>query len=581
MRYLRMLTNALVAGALSAAYVIVLVLLLNPSLPTAPRSLGPLVWSIGAYYTAGSASIAYLLLLLRRLFGRASFSPAWMSVTVLAWLGSVTAGAGAGVFWLNIRSYALVLEARMTTALAQGVIVLTAAAMLFLIIALLQRYGGRRVVWAAWLTTIAVASVTVPLVLRGRGTPAPPVIRPAAAGRDVAAAASARVTVIAIEGGSLELIAAAAAEGRLPNIGRLLDTGATMHLATLRPTSSEAVWAAISTGKLPQKNGIRSAAVYRLAGHPQNVPVQLLPDYCFASALIRSGILEEERQTSASLQATPLWTALSRAGISVGLVNVPLTHPPPPVEGFVVSDGYARMGPGGVTMDATHVSPHAIAHDVRSAATAALGAGDGAIAATLAVMPERHRGAARTDRMLDAIGRALHLAHPTQVSVTRFESPDTAGHYFLRYARPASFGDVSEEDRRRLGGVLEAHYALVDEAVGRAVGGLGPDDLLFVISGFGIEPLGIGKRILERLVGDSDVSGTHEAAPDGFLIAYGGQVARAGQLRRGSVVDVAPTLLYFLGLPIGRDMDGFARVDLFQSAFTGERPMTFIPTYDR
>ena len=89
------------------------------------------------------------------------------------------------------------------------------------------------------------------------------------------------------------------------------------------------------------------------------------------------------------------------------------------------------------------------------------------------------------------------------------------------------------------------------------------------------------KRILERLVGDADVSGTHEAAPDGFLIAYGGQVPRAGQLRRGSVVDVAPTLLYYLGLPIGRDMDGFARVDLFQAAFTGERPMTFIPTYDR
>ena len=37
----------------------------------------------------------------------------------------------------------------------------------------------------------------------------------------------------------------------------------------------------------------------------------------------------------------------------------------------------------------------------------------------------------------------------------------------------------------------------------------------------------------------------------------------------------------FLGLPIGRDMDGNARPDLFQAAFTADRPITFIPTYER
>ena len=96
-----------------------------------------------------------------------------------------------------------------------------------------------------------------------------------------------------------------------------------------------------------------------------------------------------------------------------------------------------------------------------------------------------------------------------------------------------------------------------------------------------MEPLGFGKRLLEVMIGDPDLSGTHEGAPDGFLMAYGASVARARLLARGSVVDVAPTLLYFLGLPIGRDMDGYARTDLFQRAYTDERPITFIPTYDR
>ena len=53
------------------------------------------------------------------------------------------------------------------------------------------------------------------------------------------------------------------------------------------------------------------------------------------------------------------------------------------------------------------------------------------------------------------------------------------------------------------------------------------------------------------------------------------------RLARGSVVDVTPTILYFLDLPVGRDMDGFARADIFSREFTAERPIAFIPSYDR
>ena len=87
------------------------------------------------------------------------------------------------------------------------------------------------------------------------------------------------------------------------------------------------------------------------------------------------------------------------------------------------------------------------------------------------------------------------------------------------------------------------------------------------------------EQAIESRLGDDGVlvltiaasmSGTHEAAPDGFLMAYGAQVAKGRALRRASVVDVAPTVLYFLGLPIGRDMDGYARAELFQPSFTAD-----------
>jgi hypothetical protein len=88
------------------------------------------------------------------------------------------------------------------------------------------------------------------------------------------------------------------------------------------------------------------------------------------------------------------------------------------------------------------------------------------------------------------------------------------------------------------------------------------------------------KHALGRVLRDPDLSGTHERAPDGFLIAYGTSVAH-GHYQRGSIVDVTPTVLYFFGLPIGRDMDGYARADIFTRTFTADRPITFIPTHGR
>jgi len=141
-------------------------------------------------------------------------------------------------------------------------------------------------------------------------------------------------------------------------------------------------------------------------------------------------------------------------------------------------------------------------------------------------------------------------------------------------------GDVSEQERARYGRVLNEYYGFVDTAIGHELDAMGPDDLLVIVSAFGMEPLSPGKRLLERFAGNARLSGTHERGPDGFLLAYGSAVA-PGRPTRASVLDLAPTLLYYLGLPVARDMDGFARTDLFRDAFTASRPITFIPTYGR
>ena len=109
------------------------------------------------------------------------------------------------------------------------------------------------------------------------------------------------MNTILLEGASLDLIAPAAAEGRLPNFERLLDRGASMHLATMRPTQPGPVWAAVATGKLPFKNGIRSAATYTPLGSAE--VLEVLPDFCYSHALVEYGFLRQRVHESGDLAA--------------------------------------------------------------------------------------------------------------------------------------------------------------------------------------------------------------------------------------------------------------------------------------
>ena len=404
---------------------------------------------------------------------------------------------------------------------------------------------GRRVLAALFLM-IVVASVGAPLAFRGVGAAADVERRPASLSI-AAVPSSARVVMLLIDGASLDYIAPAAAGGRVPNFGRLIENGAVMHLATLRPTQPAPVWTAAATGKLPHKTTIYSAARYYVVGSRQRF--DLLPDLCFAQSLFRFGLLAEEPPSADVVRARPVWELLNMFGISTGVVDWPVTYPAHRVSGFLVSDEFFREDDSAVMMSSRDDAPLVWPPDLLDEARAAR---------SQASRDTQHAADAASEQIAQTLGASI----PVQFSATRLPGLDAIGHYYLRYAMPHAFGDVSSDERARYGRVLDQYYAFVDASVGRAMADLGPNDLLLVASGFGMEPLGFAKRALERVAGDPQLSGTHESAPDGFLMAYGTDVA-TGAFPRASVLDIAPTILYFLGLPIARDMDGYARTDIF------------------
>ena len=136
-----------------------------------------------------------------------------------------------------------------------------------------------------------------------------------------------------------------------------------------------------------------------------------------------------------------------------------------------------------------------------------------------------------------APGRACSTV-PARFLAVRFPGSTRSATTFCATRIPTPFGDVSEDERRRYGRVLERVLRLHRHASsGGSLETLGPDDLLLVVSAFGMEPLSPGKRMLERLVGNPAISGTHERAPDGFLLAYGRPCNRPPTARVGAGPD--------------------------------------------
>ena len=259
-------------------------------------------------------------------------------------------GIGATLMWLNLRSFGGVLDAGASRRMAGGAAALTACSVILLVIAIVHislRHRRARAS-ALMLGLTVVASLALPLTARGPGRARQPLPRwqrvaaEADPSSDEGAGISVpRVTIILLDGGSLDIIRPAAAEGRLPNFGRILDAGASMHLATLRPTQPGPVWTAVATGKLPPRNGIRSAATYWPIGGTNRI--ELLPDNCFSHALVRFGFLHQQVHNSADLRARPLWSILNSQGIPAGVVNWPVTHPATTVHGFLVTDRFQRL----------------------------------------------------------------------------------------------------------------------------------------------------------------------------------------------------------------------------------------------
>jgi hypothetical protein len=82
------------------------------------------------------------------------------------------------------------------------------------------------------------------------------------------------------------------------------------------------------------------------------------------------------------------------------------------------------------------------------------------------------------------------------------------------------------------------------------------------------------------LTGTAVSAASHGEAPDGVLLMAGEGIRPGATPAGASVLDVTPTLLYLMGLPVARDMEGRVLTEILEPAFARQNPVTFIPSYE-
>lgn len=126
-----------------------------------------------------------------------------------------------------------------------------------------------------------------------------------------------KVLVVSFDGGVWTNLLPLANSGIMPNLKKLLETGAHSDLESTIPPVTPPAWTAFMTGCNPGKSGVFDFYEYQ------------------------EGSYKPSLTTSKSIQPPTLWKILSDNGLRVGIVDVPINYPPPEVNGFIVS-GWER-----------------------------------------------------------------------------------------------------------------------------------------------------------------------------------------------------------------------------------------------
>lgn len=252
--------------------------------------------------------------------------------------------------------------------------------------------------------------------------------------------------VIGLDGGTWDVLLPLAERGTMPNLAHLLQGGAWGTLLSTLPPFTATAWTGFATGKNPGKHGVFS-------------------------------FLEDGQVvTGASVREPRFWDLMGVAGRRVAIVNVPLTYPPTPVNGIMIT--------GMLTPPKARVFtyPPSLSDDLRGryrTDVSFIGKKD---ALTAARTPDREallQELIEVERIRGEVALELIGRERWDLFIVIFTGTDRLQHFF--WNEITSGGGA-------LSIMLERFWRVLDEQIGRLVGAAGRDASVLLVSDHGFGP---------------------------------------------------------------------------------------------
>jgi len=561
--WLDVVWGGLLPGALAGVHLAGLIFFLNPRIPFTP---GPV--ARGILFYSGLLGAASLLLHLPFLWGRPRRARRW-----LPWGLTLVLGGAAALDWTHASHYAYYLPAGINDRLLKTALWLTLGALIAFYTALLHSLHRRRYGWRSryGFALMALLSVYATVERREAFRPQPVEPPPPIA---VEAGQRPRLWVVGLETATLDAILPLAGQGRLPFLAGVLEQGAYGRLETFSPSWREAVWTTLATGKYPHKHGVKGSRSYPASWIAPGAEIILVP---VGISFRRWGMpWTGPERGGHPRRALALWEILPRLEIPAATLAWPASAPAGPGPVYSLTDRFfsdprdrAAAKPQDLAARALlfRVPPDEIGPSER----ARFG-------------PDPRRSlleALAGDLWRESISFFLLEQHP-EVEATFVTLPglrEVSRRDFGGFAA-VQFEGAQEEEARQAAERVAGYYAELDEYLAEVWSRLPEPKVLAVVSAHGVEPR---PGALADAFGPRDLGGDFNDAPDGVLLLHGsaGTGIRPRALLTGArAVDLVPTLMYALGFPVARDLDGQVLTAAFDERYLARHPLTFLPTYE-
>lgn len=357
-----------------------------------------------------------------------------------------------------------------------------------------------------------------------------------------------KVLLIGWDAADRRMISPLVDAGLMPTLHDLICRGAIGNLRTLIPPVSPLIWTSIATGQTPDRHGI--------LGFTEPGP---------------AGELRPIRCTSRRVKA--LWNMAHQAGLRSCVVGWWPSHPVEPIDGAVVSNLFQQAPRPGA--DEWPVPPGSVHPPELAAELAALRVHPLELTAAhlLPFVPHASRIDQSRDVSLAAIAGILAETASVHAVATwlmertawdlmavYYDALDHFGHGFMRF-HPPRREHVPEDLFDLYQGVMTAAYRFQDMLLERLLELAGPDCTVVLVSDHGFHPDHLRPKRVPRAPPGPLV----EHREQGVICVAGPGVKPDELIFGASVLDVAPTVLALLGLPIGRDMGGKPLSHLFEA----------------